>query len=171
MVKPEDEMVLKAKRLTAASFSKFGKAIDIPKSPPLVETETVKYWGTIASFMVEGETEVGICIVKKDSNIIESMERHVGTPELIAPIEGDFVIPVAASRNLEDPNETPKVEDSEAFYVNEKQAFVMDKGVWHWAPFPVGKESSFYVIFKKETTKRDMTVKKFKDEKKISVVW
>jgi len=170
VIKTSVNVVLKAKRFIEGSFSQ-GKVIDIPEAPPLVESETVKYWGTLASFMVEGEVEIGICIVKRGSNVMEQMERHVETPELITPIEGDFVIPVAASRNLEDPEETPRVEDVKAFYISERQAFLMDRGVWHWAPFPVGKEASFFVIFKKGTTKRDMTVKKFEGGKKISVVW
>ena len=74
----------------------------------MVETETVKYWGTIATYLVDGETEVGICIVKKDSTVFESMERHVQTPEVMAPLEGDFVMPMVVSKNLEDPKENPK---------------------------------------------------------------
>ena len=162
-------MIVKSKKLTADSFSKFGKIIDIPQSPPSVESETVKYWSTIATFMLDGEIEVGICIVKKHSNILEFMERHVQTPELITPIEGDFILPVAVSRNLVDPEETPIAEDVEAFYINEKQAVVMNKGVWHWAPFPVREEASFFVIFKKETSKRDTVVKSFRDGKKVIV--
>jgi len=166
-----DELVVRAKKLTAHSFSRFGQVVDVPKAPPLVERETVKYWGTLATFMIEGETEVGICVVKKDSDTFETMERHVQTPELLTPIKGDFVIPVAAPGNLEDPQETPSVKDVEAFYVHEEQAIMMDKGVWHWAPLPVGEEASFFVIFKKETAKRDMTIRKFKDGKRISLRW
>lgn len=164
-------MMVKGKKLTAESFSRFGKVVDIPQSPPIVETETIKYWGTIATFEVEGETEVGICAIKKDSNTIDSMERHVQTPELITPIEGDFVLPVAPSRNLEDPGDCPDAENVKAFYVTEKQAVLMDRGVWHWAPIPVGEEASFFVIFRKETTKTDHQIKGFRDGKSLTVTW
>jgi len=160
---------VKAKKLTAESFSKFGKVVEIPRT--LDETKTVNYWGTLATFKVEGQSEVGVCIVKKNSNRMDSMERHVKTPEVLVPIEGDFVLPVALSKDLEDPDERPSAENVEAFYVNDKQCLVMAEGVWHWAPFPAWEQASFFVIFKKETSKSDMAISKFKEGKEIIVTW
>jgi len=160
-------MIVKVKNLTAEAFSKFGEFVEVPSFPPLVESENVKYWGTVATFKVEGETEIGICIVRKGSNVLEFMERHVQTPEVLVPIKGDFILPVATSKNLEDPEECPRAEDIEAFYIKDEQAVIMKKGVWHYAPIPVGSESSFFVIFKKETTKRDLDLKKINEKVKI----
>lgn len=160
---------VKAKKLTAESFSKFGKVVEIPGT--LDETKTVNYWGTLATFKVEGESEVGVCLVKKNLNRLDSMERHVKTPEVLVPIDGDFVLPVALSKDLEDPDERPNAENVEAFYVNDKQCLVMAEGVWHWAPFPVGEQASFFVIFKKETSKNDFAVSKLEEGKEFTVTW
>ena len=161
------EVIVKVKDLTVEAFSKFGRVIEAPNFQPLVENENVKYWGTVATFKVEGETEIGICIVKKGSNILEFMERHVQTSEVIIPIEGDFILPVAASKSLEDAGEHPKAEDIEAFYIKDEQAIVLNKGVWHYAPLPIMEEASFFVIFKKETAKHDLDLKKINKEVKI----
>ena len=161
------KMIVRARNLTAEAFSKFGRVIEVPNSKPLVERENVKFWGTIATFKVDGEAEIGICVVKKDSNILKFMERHVQTPEVIIPIKGDFVLPVAISKNLDDRDEYPKAEDVEAFYIRDEQALILNKGVWHYAPLPVENKASFFVIFKKETTRRDLDVKEISEEVKI----
>ena len=58
-------LTVKAKKLTASSFSKFGKVADVHTVPPLVETEHLKFWTTIATYTVDGETEIALCHVKK----------------------------------------------------------------------------------------------------------
>jgi hypothetical protein len=58
-------LMIKAKKLTANSFIKFGKVADAHTVPPIVETENLKFWTTIATYTVNGETEIALCYVKK----------------------------------------------------------------------------------------------------------
>ena len=162
-------MIVKVKELTSESFSKFGKVVDIPKTNPLVESKTVRFWPTVATFNVKGEGEVGIAIIKKGTTTIDQMERHVETPEILSPIQGDFILPVAVSKDLNDESELPDATGIDAFYVKETQGIIMNVGVWHWAPIPTGESTSFFVIFKKETTKKDCEIKRIKEGNKVIV--
>jgi len=108
--------------------------------------------------------------VKKDSNTLKLMEKHAKTPELIVPIRGNFILPVAVSYNPLNVTESPSAADVEAFYVRSNQALVMNNGVWHSAPFPVRKETTFFVIFKKETSKNDVVFKNFKNNETLRIV-
>jgi ureidoglycolate hydrolase len=163
-------LTVKAKKLTASSFAKFGKVADAHTVPPLVETENLKFWTTIATYTVDGETEIALCHVKKSVDFVGLLERHVKTPEILVPIKGDFLLPVAPAGNLEDITEIPEASGVEAFLVRSNQAVVMEKGVWHTAPIPIGKETSFFVIFKKETTKQDAVFKKLRNDETVIVV-
>jgi ureidoglycolate hydrolase len=163
-------LTVKAKKLTANSFSKFGKVADAHTVPPLVETENLKFWTTIATYTVDGETEIALCHVKKSVDFVGLLERHVKTPEILVPIKGDFILPVAPAGNLENSTEITEASSVEAFLVRSDQAVVMEKGVWHTAPIPIGKETSFFVIFKKETTKQDAVFKKLRNDETVRVV-
>lgn len=160
----------KVKKLTPASFTKFGKIADATIKPPLVDAENLKFWTTIASYKVDGETEIALCQVKRSVDSVGMLERHIKTPEILVPIEGDFILPVAPARSLQDPAEAPEAASVEAFLVHSDQAVVMDVGVWHTAPIPVGKETSFFVIFRKETTKQDAVFKKLKNDETVKVI-
>jgi ureidoglycolate hydrolase len=46
----------------------------------------------------------------------------------------------------------------------------MEKGIWHTAPIPIGKETAFFVIFKKETTKQDAVFRKLRNNETVKVV-
>lgn len=163
------QLSVKAKNLTPASFAKFGKVADANVIPPLVNAENLKFWTTIATYTVDGETEIALCQVKKSVDFVGMLERHVKTPEILVPIEGDFILPVAPAGNLQDPAEIPEASGVEAFIVRSDQAVVMEKGVWHTAPIPIGKETSFFVIFRKETSKQDAVFKKLKNDETVKV--
>jgi ureidoglycolate hydrolase len=163
-------LTVKAKKLITSSFSKFGKVADAHTILPLVETENLKFWTTIATYTVDGETEIALCHIKKSVNFVGLLERYVKTTEILVPIKGDFILPVAPIGNLQNQTEIPEASGVEAFLVRSNQAVVMEKGVWHTAPIPIGKETAFFVIFKKETTKQDTVFKKLRDNETVKVV-
>jgi ureidoglycolate hydrolase len=107
---------------------------------------------------------------KKSVDFVELLERHVKTPEILVPIKGDFILPVATAGYLLDQTEIPEASGVEAFLVRSNQAVVMEKGVWHTAPIPIGKETVFFVIFKKETTKQDAVFRKLRNNETVKVV-
>ncbi|MCF8260912.1 MAG: ureidoglycolate lyase [Melioribacteraceae bacterium] len=143
-------MVIKPKQITEDNFKKFGKVVKSPKSEPTAQAVDYKFWSDIANYEIDGATEIGICTVyKQPKNIINGMERHLLTPEILIPIDAPFVLPLLIEGEEEDA--------SEAFQVCIGEVVVIDIAVWHGACLPVGKDaSSYFVIFRKGTPKEDV---------------
>lgn len=146
-------MKIKAKHITPENFAKFGKVVTAPTKPPTSQASDYKFWSDIASYHIDGETEIGLCTVYQQPVMeISGVERHLRTPEILIPIDAPFILPLL----LEGQPESAV----EAFQVNLGEAVVIGKAVWHGACLPVGKkESTYFVIFRKNTPHEDVAKK------------
>ncbi|KUO63448.1 hypothetical protein APF79_06665 [bacterium BRH_c32] len=144
---------IQSKIVDKDNFGKFGEVVKFPTGRTTSQDITYKFWSNIANYKIEGKTEIGICTVyKQDENIIEGVERHLHTPEILIPIDAPFVLPLLKEGEPDDNIESFKVEIGEAVIVNES--------VWHGACLPVGKDSaSYFVIFRLNTPVEDVEKK------------
>lgn len=144
---------IESKPITQENFKKFGKVVTSPTTKPTAQAADYKFWSDLAHYLVNGETEIGICTVyQQPTTEISGMERHLRTPEILIPIDAPFVVPLLRDGDPAD--------QSTAFQVNIGEAVVIDKGVWHGACLPVGrKESSYFVIFRRNTPHEDVEKK------------
>ncbi len=149
-------MKIKSEHITSENFKKFGKVVTAPKGDPTSQASDYKFWSDIADFNIDGETEIGICTVYKQSkNIISGMERHLRTPEILIPFDAPFTLPLLIDGESE--------ENAKAFQCNLGEAVIINKSVWHGACLPVGKEeSSYFVIFRKSTPREDVEKKEIR---------
>ncbi|MGE5352411.1 MAG: ureidoglycolate lyase [Acidobacteriota bacterium] len=146
-------MKLSSQHITGENFLKFGKVVTFPEGSPTSEAKDYKFWSDIASYHIDGDTEIGICTVfRQPESEINGMERHLDTPEVLIPIDAPFTLPLLL--------EGDKEEDAKAFQVNVGEAVVINSGVWHGAclPFKVEK-SSYFVIFRRRTPYEDVEKK------------
>ncbi len=143
-------MNLKPKKITPENFSAFGKVVVGVSGEPTSQAIDYKFWSDIMHYQIEGETEVGICIVyNQPKNTIYGMERHLNTPEILIPIDAPLILPLL--------NDKDKPDEANAFIVDIGQAIAINEGVWHGACIPYGKEQcSYFVIFKKGTPQSDV---------------
>ncbi len=139
--------------ITADNFKSFGQIVTMPAAEPTSQAEDYKFWSDIAHYFIEGETEIGICTVYQQSDtIISALERHLHTPEILIPIDAPFALPLLKDGEPPDQLKT--------FRVNVGEAVVVDKEVWHGPCLPVGKkESSYFVIFRRNTPHEDVQKK------------
>jgi ureidoglycolate hydrolase len=139
--------------ITQENFKKFGSVVKSPTTKPTSQAADYKFWSDLAHYLINGETEIGLCTVyQQPTNEISGMERHIRTPEILIPIDAPFVVPL-----LRDGYPT---DQTTAFQVNVGEAVVIDEGVWHGACLPVGKkESSYFVIFRRNTPQEDVEKK------------
>lgn len=146
-------MRVKANRITPENFAKFGRVVKTPSGEPTSQASDYKFWSDIAHYLIEGETEIGICTVyRQRTSQISGVERHLKTPEILIPVDGPFILPVLLEG---EPNA-----GIEAFRVNLGEAAVTNKGVWHGACLPVGKKKiSYFVIFRRNTPFEDVEKK------------
>jgi ureidoglycolate hydrolase len=145
-------MTVRAKRITPENFAKFGSVVSAPKRTPTAEAAEYKFWSDITHYLIDGETEIGICTVYRQLKMeISGVERHLHTPEILIPIDAPFILPL---------HDEQANEPLEAFKVHVGEAVVVAKGVWHGACLPIGRnESSYFVIFRRNTPDEDVAKK------------
>jgi len=158
-------MEIKIGSLTPQAFKGYGQVVELPQDPDkaLVATEFIYFWRTSTGFCIEGgKVEIGVCTVRARDYVLTEMERHLRTSEIFIPVGKDLIFAVAPSRDLADPQDAPRPEDMEAFYLKKDQMIILNKGVWHYAPFTTKehKEASALVFFKAETPVNDVTFAK-----------
>lgn len=143
-------MKIKAKKITNDNFGPFGKVVVGADGVPTSQSSDYKFWSDIMNYHINGETEVGICTVyKQPANLINGMERHLNTPEILIPIDAPFILPLLNDKN--------KPDETDAFIVDIGQAILINEKVWHGACIPIDKdECSYFVIFKRGTPHSDV---------------
>ena len=98
--------------------------------------------------------------------VVKCFERHINTIEVMVALEGDSIICVGKQSACEE----EEIERVQAFYIKQGEGFVMNEGIWHWAPYPVNSmESKFLIMFKLGTEDNDLEVKHLSNEIKVNI--
>jgi len=142
-----------SKRITEENIAKFGKVVLAPTGTPTSQGSNYKFWSDIAEYSIRGDTEIGICTVSRQlENSVSSVEQHKLTPEIIIPIDFPLILPLLSEGRPEN--------EMEAFEVHPGEVVIINEGVWHAACLPAATpESSYFVIFRKNTPHTDVTKK------------
>ena len=140
-------------RITPERFRPYGEVAQPPAAEPTAADDTFSFWSDVASYHIEGDTEIGLCTVHRQAPArVTWVERHARTPELLIPIDAPFVLPVL--------KEDAPDSAVEAFRVNIGEAIVIGQGVWHSACHPVGRDqATYFVIFRRGTPHEDVIKK------------
>ncbi len=136
------------RRIDDEAFRRYGSVAVCPAGPPLAEDATFKYWSDAGNYRIEGETEIGFCTVySQDRDIVDWMEQHARSPEIIIPIDSAVVLPVMSDDGQVD-----------AFLIEPGEAVVIGEDVRHSACKPFGSdEAAYFVIFRRGTPQEDVT--------------
>jgi ureidoglycolate hydrolase len=94
------------------------------------------------------------------------MEHHLGTPEMLIPLDVPLLVPIAPADASAD--SVPNPEQIEGFVVKPGQALVMDRSGWHWLPFPTeGESGSCLIIFARDTPRHDLLIRDLPDDQVV----
>lgn len=146
--------------LTENNIKGYGYLLHESGKEPTFDSEQFKFTGDVYKFTPEGEMSVGILVGKKREMKLECLERHMQTVEILIELENDAVIFLAKPSEQGD-----EIKDIKAFYLREGQAVVLNKGTWHWVPYPFEKaECKTLVIFKAGTPANDCEIKNIKGD-------
>jgi ureidoglycolate hydrolase len=77
---------------------------------------------------------------------------------------------VFCPNKIVDGADTPDYEKMEAFLITEKQAVVVEKGVWHWTPMPLEPEVSIICSFAEDTQWNDLDVQALPPGEVVQVI-
>lgn len=158
-------MQIRAKKLTAEDFAKYGEVIDLsPSVEPTISADVLDYWKQQAVFSIDGPAEIGVLKVKKHEMVFDQMEQHTETPEILIGLDGGFIVPVAPPSE-----DVPNPESIEAFEVGANQAIMMKRSCWHWVPNPADKdELIILVLFKDNTSEDDLVIEDLAEQCKVT---
>ncbi len=125
----------------------------------------VEFYGELGLLECPGKMELGICIFRRRPMVLDKMERHVGTPELLYAVDDSFIAvaaPDAPGGGAPDPSALVALE------IHRGEGLVFARGCWHWAPYPFAKESFALVGFARGTATADMDIRPLGREITIS---
>lgn len=140
---------IKPQELNENDFSPFGQIIHLPAHSAPKRGESWDCWNCILS-MGENNPSIGIVNTRAFVGHIKEMERHPKT-ELIIPINGVVVQPVALPGSLGDVELKPNASSVRAFIIQQKMAVLLAPGVWHWAAIPLHDEEATYFYLTEPT--------------------
>lgn len=151
------QKVVKAEKLTPEGFKPFGTVLVPQTEKPTITSEVLDCWDV--KDLGLGDGLVQYITVKSRPFAFSKMERHVKTPEVLIPLDGSGIFPLAPASKLDDPKALPPVDEITAFVLDGTKAVILEKGVWHWPPFPITETASYLVMFRKGTVEDDLDIK------------
>jgi ureidoglycolate hydrolase len=149
---------VRIERATAGNVKPFGTLVVRPRAKATSKTGMLTYWKQRARFsLAGGKGEVGFLIARPHRGVYRVLETHLKTPEILIALNCDINMPVApAARRKRDKPDVTKVR---AFRVARGSAIVLNRGVWHYLPQPVGRRpAEILVVFADNTSANDCTV-------------
>jgi len=110
------------------------------KFPEAAREQRSKFFPAFAGFEIP-DTNVDVSFLfsfRKEPSV--GFDRHLRTEEMFVPLDGDFVIPLAACKNPDDPDEIPTPDEFVAALVPQSEAIILRPNVWHNGGWPVDAE-------------------------------
>jgi len=138
--------------MTPDNFSIFGEVLGSGSYMPVPSEEEFTWKEIAGNLPLISPSCTGQLNCRYRSRIVNRMERHINTPEIMIALSGHSLLCVAPA-DLYMPEES----DIHCFRVEEGTAFMMNKAVWHWIPFPLQETGSrFLVLFRDGTGADDL---------------
>jgi ureidoglycolate hydrolase len=156
-------ITIKASHISPEIMQGLGKAVLItPDTKPDAETDIQSYYGQLAIMNCTDAVQIGICVAKNREFVVDELEQHAQTSELLFAAKGDFVTAVAPSIVVEG-KERPDIDRAIAIRVNQGEGVFFDEGIWHWTPYAITPTCDVLVVFQKDTPKNDFISCKLKE--------
>lgn len=159
-------MKIKVEKLTAKSFEPFGEIIGEPEGvKPEITNPIVDVWPGVSNVKVCDEGHFyWLDIRRQESYICDTLEKHKKCGEFLMPVKGQSIAVFGLSKDKIAENEDLDTDTVKAFIFDGSSGVNMDKGVWHWIPFPLSETATFVAIIEKNAHNDDLLIKDFKKE-------
>lgn len=137
------ERVISAEDLTLEAFAPFGRVIQTPAQPPTRSGPGWQAWYGYAALECDQPLIFGSVVTEFRDVVVEVMERHTHTFELLYPHDHELIQPLAPPAELDDPEARPSAEAIRAFLIPAGSAIVMHPGTWHSPAFPLSRDCTY----------------------------
>ncbi|MCX8130604.1 MAG: ureidoglycolate lyase [Clostridia bacterium] len=147
--------------LTPENFREFGQVISTEGKAPDAGDANFNWFEKLAAFNNIKEVSVNILECKKRELIIDRLEVHKETPEVVIPLGGEDVIAVVAPAGEMDESRI------KAFRIPGSKGIVLNIGVRHFIPYPLKGNVNCVIIFKHATGANDLVFEMLSEVYKI----
>jgi ureidoglycolate lyase len=155
---------LEVEALTAEAFAPFGELIATPGRDPDATGGGWRWWGEESLLAGDGRAwGIGHLELAATALHIDWAERHMRSAEVVLASGGDLLVYVGPPHHREAPERLPPLEEFRVFRLPRGNGVVLDKGVWHGAPFARDGATSALVLLLEGTGRDDVTVVRFPD--------
>ena len=150
---------LAIKEITAENVAPYGTLVTRSAAEPAFSSDEFDFWNELAVDETFGALSVGMVEARAQELTASTFERHAGTSELLAPLDGDVIIVLG-----EPTSGGPDVEKFEAFRLRAGSAILLGIGTWHFAPMTRDGTVAVLVVFRKGTPDNDMEIHRIDEE-------
>jgi ureidoglycolate lyase len=147
--------------LSPESFEPFGRVIARPSDPAQATGDGWRWWAEVAPLTGDDHRwGVGYLDLEPTDLRIEWAERHRRTDEAVVATSSEILLYVAPA---DDDAAEPSLTDLRVFRIPPGSAVVLDRGVWHGAPFASSGPTTALVFILEGTGASDVEVVRFPD--------
>lgn len=155
-------MQLDVEELTGTAFAPFGRVIARPERERDAEGPGWRWWAETAFVSGDGRpVGIGYLDLEPTEPAFDWAERHMRTQEAVFATSSDLLLYAGPADHPEEPGRLPPLERFRAFRVPAGAGVVMDRGVWHGAPFTSDRPAAATVLLLEGTGRTDVTVVRF----------
>jgi hypothetical protein len=143
-------------RANACGFEAFGRHLcwrEVARSAPTFSEPNFDWWGKLAILFFPEGLELGLLRLRQREPVIDRLERHLQSAELIIPVDGDFIIPVSSGASSERGIAAHSVG---AFELHKEECIIINPGTCHGPPLPLDKDASVILALQNDTPATDL---------------
>jgi ureidoglycolate lyase len=155
-------VTVEVEELTPETFAPFGTVLAEPRRTQDADGPGWRWWAETALLSGDGRPwGVGYLDLEPAAPRFDWAERHMRTLEAIVATGGDLLAYVAPAEHPEEPLRLPGLDRFRVFRIPAGQGIVMDRGVWHGAPFAAEAATSALVLILEGTGRHDVHLARF----------
>lgn len=140
---------IKIEKLGAAAFQTYGNVLSMDDSRKTMDEDDYSWYPNMYHFT--GKERLNILKCRERELTLSKIERHLYTKEIVIPFgTHDFVLVVAPA------GDEVIEEEIRAFKLSPGEGVILNEGIRHFLPYPIGGDSSCLIIFEYLTEKNDL---------------
>jgi ureidoglycolate hydrolase len=162
VVEKAGRLAIATEPLSAEAFAPFGRVIERPRRERDAEGPGWRWWAETALIAGDGRpVGIGYLDLAPVERRFDWAERHMRTQEAVFATSSDLLLYVGPADHLEQPDRLPAFDRFRVFRIPAGSGVVMDRGVWHGAPFTVDEVAPAIVLILEGTGRSDVTIARF----------
>jgi ureidoglycolate lyase len=148
--------------LSAEAFAPYGRVIERPQREHDAEGPGWRWWAETALIAGDGRpVGVGYLDLAPVDRRFDWAERHMRTQEAVLPTSSDVLLYVGPPDYPDEPGRLAPLDRFRVFRIPAGSGVVMDRAVWHGAPFTVDEAAAAIVLILEGTGRTDVALVRF----------